>query len=266
MQPSSRSSSLLLAPLMAVVVAGATVAIAQQQPRLDVPYVPTPQEVVDRMLQLGKVRTGEFHIDLGSGDGRIAVTSAAKYGARSLGVDLNPVRIEEARANAKKAGVSDRVVFELKNLFETDIGKADVVTMYLLPSVNIELRAKILRDMWPGTRIVSHAFDMGDWQPDHRESVIGRTVFLWVVPAQVGGRWTIDGSRTFTVMIDQKYQQISGTADIGGKSVPLRDASLSGSEIGFAVDIDGMPYRFQGIVNGDRIDGRRNEWRAMRAK
>lgn len=236
------------------------------QPRLDVPYVPTPQEVVDRMLQLGKVRAGEFHIDLGSGDGRIAVTSASKYGARALGVDLNPVRIEEARANAKKVGVSDRVTFELKNLFETPIGQADIVTMYLLPSVNIQLRPKVLSDMWPGTRIVSHAFDMGDWQPDHKESVTGRTVYLWVIPARVEGRWSVEGSHTFTVNLKQTYQQIEGTADIGGKSVPLRDASLNGAEIGFAVDIDGLPYRFQGLVSGDRIDGRRNAWRATKAK
>jgi hypothetical protein len=120
--------------------------------------------------------------------------------------------------------------------------------------------------MWPGTRIVSHAFDMGDWQPDHRESVIGRTVYMWIVPARVEGRWTVEGSQQFTVTIQQKYQEISGTVDIGGKSVPLRDASLSGAKIGFAIDIDGMPYRFQGIVSGDRIDGRRNEWRAARAK
>jgi hypothetical protein len=264
MQLLSRFSGPLLAPLMAVVVLGASAATAQ--PQLNVPYVPTPQEVVDRMLQLGKVRAGEFHIDLGSGDGRIAVTSAAKHGARSLGVDLNPTRIEEARANAKRAGVSDRAVFELKNLFETDIGKADVVTMYLLPSVNIELRPKVLRDMWPGTRIVSHAFDMGDWQADHRESVIGRTVFLWIVPARVEGRWSIEGAHKFTVTLKQQYQQLSGTADIGGKTVPLRDPSLSGAEIGFAVDLDGMPHRFHGIVNGDRIDGRRNEWRAERTK
>jgi len=249
-----------LVPIAAVAMA------ASAQPRLDVPYVPTPQEVVDRMLQLGKVRAGEFHIDLGSGDGRIAVTSAAKHGARSLGVDLNPVRIEEARANAKKAGVSDRATFELKNLFQTDIASADIVTMYLLPSVNIDLRPKVLRDMWPGTRVVSHAFDMGDWQPDHKESVIGRSVYLWIVPGRVEGRWMVEGSHKFTVTIQQKYQQITGTADIGGKPVPLRDASLSGAEIGFAVDINGLPYRFQGIISGDRIDGRRNEWRATRAK
>lgn len=263
MQALTRFSGAAFAPLTAVMLLGAA---ATAQPRLDVPYVPTPQEVVDRMLQLGKVRTGEFHMDLGSGDGRIAVTSAAKHGARSLGVDLNPVRIEEARANAQKAGVSDRAIFEQKNLFETDISKADIITMYLLPSVNIELRPKILRDMWPGTRIVSHAFDMGDWTPDHRESVIGRTVYLWIVPARVEGRWTIEGSRQFTVNLQQKYQEITGTAEIAGKSVPLRDVSLNGAEIGFAVDIDGMPYRFQGVVSGDRIDGRRNEWRAARAK
>ena len=256
-------SGAMLVPIAAVVL-GASAVIAQ--PRLDVPYVPTPQEVVDRMLQLGKIRAGEFHIDLGSGDGRIAVTSAAKHGARSLGVDLNPVRIEEARANAKKAGVSDRAIFELKNLFETPIASADVVTMYLLPSVNLQLRPKVLSDMWPGTRIVSHAFDMGDWQPDHKESVIGRTVYLWIVPGRVEGRWSIEGSHSFTVTIQQKYQEITGTADIGGKPVPLRDASLNGAEIGFAVDINGQPYRFQGIVTGDRIDGRRNEWRATRAK
>jgi len=257
-------SGAILVPIAAAVL-GATAATAQP-PRLDVPYVPTPQEVVDRMLQLGRVRAGEFHIDLGSGDGRIAVTSAAKHGARSLGVDLNPVRLEEARANAKKAGVSDRARFEQRNLFETDIARADIVTMYLLPSVNLQLRPKILSDMWPGTRIVSHAFDMGDWQPDHKESVIGRTVYLWVVPGRVEGRWNIEGSHTFTMSIEQKYQQISGTADIGGRQIPLRDAALNGAEIGFALDIDGLPYRFQGIVSGDRIEGRRNEWRATRAK
>ena len=265
MQALSRLLGASFAPMVAIAALGTT-AVSAQTARLDVPYVPTPQEVVDRMLQLGKVRVGDYHIDLGSGDGRIAVTSAAKFGARSLGVDLNPTRIEEARANAKKAGVSDRARFELKNLFETEIGKADIVTMYLLPSVNLELRPKVLRDMWPGTRIVSHAFDMGDWKPDHRESVIGRTVHLWIVPAQVEGRWTIEGSHKLTVAIQQRYQEISGTAEIAGKSVPLRDASLSGAEIGFAIDIDGMPYRFQGIVSGDRIDGRRNEWRAARAK
>jgi hypothetical protein len=246
------------------VLSGASAASAQV--RLDVPYVPTPQEVVDRMLAVGNVRVGEFHIDLGSGDGRIAVTSAAKHGTRSLGVDLNPVRIEEGRENARKAGVSDRAIFEQRNLFETDIGKADIVTMYLLPSVNLQLRPKVLSDMWPGTRVVSHAFDMGDWDPDQRDNVLGRTIFLWIVPARVQGRWTVEGARPFALTIEQRYQQISGTAELGGKSLPLRDPALRGAEIGFALEIDGQPYRFEGHVSGDRIEGRRNEWRAARSK
>ena len=176
------------------------------------------------------------------------------------------MRIEEARANAKKANVSDRATFELKNLFETDIGKADIVTMYLLPSVNLDLRPKVLSDMWPGTRIVSHAFDMGDWTPDHRESVIGRTVYLWIVPARVEGRWTIEGSHQFTVTSSRNTRRSAAPPRSAAsrsrcgtpRSTAPRSASPSTSTE--------CRYRFQGIVNGDRIDGRRNEWRAARAK
>jgi hypothetical protein len=258
----SRLAAVVLAPSAGVAIVAWS---ATAQVRLDVPYVPTPQEVVNRMLDLGKVRAGEYHMDLGSGDGRIAVTSASKHGARSFGVDLNPVRIQEARENAKKAGVSDRATFEQKNLFETDISKADIVTMYLLPQVNLDLRPRVLDDMWPGTRIVSHAFDMGDWEPDQKDSVTGRQIYLWIVPAKVGGRWTFEGDgNKFTVTIEQKYQKITGTAEIDGKKMPIRDATLNGAEIGFAVDIKGLPYRIQGLVNGDRIDGRRNEWRGTR--
>jgi hypothetical protein len=266
MQVLSRLPGVALTLFVAVVLSGSLTAAAIAQPRLDVPYVPTPQDVVDRMLALGKVRAGEYHMDLGSGDGRIAVTSAAKHGARSFGADLNPVRVNEARENAKKANVSDRAIFEVRNLYQTDISKADIVTMYLLPSVNLDLRPRVLSDMWPGTRIVSHAFDMGDWEPDVKESVNGRTIYLWTVPARVQGRWSVEGSHTFTVQIEQTYQKITGSAEIGGKSILIRDASLHGGEIGFAVDIDGLPYRFHGTVNGDRIDGRRNEWRATRSK
>jgi SAM-dependent methyltransferase len=258
----SRVASLVLAPTAGVALVAWS---ASAQLQLDVPYVPTPQEVVNRMLDLGKVRAGEYHMDLGSGDGRIAVTAAQKYGARAYGVDLNPVRVKEALENAKKAGVSDRATFEVKNLFDTDISKADIVTMYLLPRVNIELRPRVLKEMWPGTRIVSHAFDMGDWEPDQKDSVTGRQVYLWVVPASVGGRWHIEGGgRKFTVNIEQRYQKISGTAEIDGQKMPLRDAMLNGAEIGFAVDIKGLPYRFHGRVNGDRLEGRRNEWRGLK--
>jgi hypothetical protein len=266
MQVLSRVAGAVITPAVAVVLLGSLAAAPIAQPRLDVPYVPTPQEVVDRMLALGKVRAGEFHMDLGSGDGRIAVTSASKFGARSFGADLNPVRVNEARENAKKANVSHLATFEVRNLYQTDISKADLLTMYLLPSVNLDLRPRVLNDMWPGSRVVSHAFDMGDWDPDVKEVVNGRTIFLWVVPARVDGRWSIEGSHKFNVAIKQTYQKIEGTADIGGKQVPLREASLVGGEIDFLVDIEGLPYRFHGTVNGDRIDGRRNDWRATRAK
>jgi hypothetical protein len=258
----SRVASLVLAPSAGVAIVAWS---ASAQLSLDVPYVPTPQEVVNRMLDLGKVRAGEYHMDLGSGDGRIAVTAAQKYGARAYGVDLNPVRVKEAQENAKKAGVSDRATFEVKNLFDTDISKADILTMYLLPRVNIDLRPRVLKEMWPGTRIVSHAFDMGDWEPDQKDSVTGRQVYLWIIPATVGGRWRIEGGKhKFTVTIEQRYQKITGTAEIDGKKVPLRDATLNGAEIGFAVEIRGLPYRFHGVVTGDRIDGRRNEWRGSK--
>lgn len=139
-----------------VLLAGMAIAPASAQVALDVPYVPTPQDVVDRMLDMAKLTKDDFHIDLGSGDGRIVVT-AAKRGARSMGVDLNPVRIAEANENAKKAGVADRVTFVQGNLFEMDIGKANVLTMYLLQGVNLQLRPKILSTLRPGSRVVSHA-------------------------------------------------------------------------------------------------------------
>jgi hypothetical protein len=151
-------------------------------PVLDVPYVPTPQPVVDEMLRLAGVKRGDFLIDLGSGDGRIVVTAAKQYGVRGLGVDLNPERVAEANANAKAAGVTNKVEFLQGDLFEQDLSKADVVTMYLLPSVNEKLKPKLLRELRPGTRIVSHSFDMPDWEPTRTVEVEGRTLYLWIIP------------------------------------------------------------------------------------
>jgi len=152
-----------------------------QTPNLDVPYVPTKQPVVDAMLDLAGVKAGDVHYDLGCGDGRIAI-SAAKRGATSTGVDLDPQRIKEANENAKEAGVTDKVTFVQGNLFDFDFSKADVLTLYLLPEVNLKLRSKILKELKPGTRIVSHAFDMGDWEPEKTMTVDGSTIFLWTVP------------------------------------------------------------------------------------
>jgi ubiquinone/menaquinone biosynthesis C-methylase UbiE len=148
----------------------------------DVPYVPTPEKVVERMLDIAQVGPNDLVYDLGSGDGRIVIAAAKKHGARGVGIDIDPDRIREARANARSAGVSDRVEFREADLFKTDLGEATVVTLYLLSSVNLQLRPKLLSELKPGTRIVSHAFDMGDWKPLKTEKVGSSTVYYWVVP------------------------------------------------------------------------------------
>jgi SAM-dependent methyltransferase len=153
-------------------------------PSLDVPYVPTPMEVVDRMLDLAQTGRSDRVYDLGSGDGRIVIRAAQRFGARGVGVDLDPQRVEEAKANAKKAGVESLVRFEVGDVFTFDFSRATVVTMYLLPAVNLKLRPRLLSELAPGTRIVSHEFDMGDWQPVRTERVGGRRVHFWTVPAR----------------------------------------------------------------------------------
>ncbi|GJD18164.1 hypothetical protein RIVM261_031200 [Rivularia sp. IAM M-261] len=156
---------------------------AQRRP--DVPYVPTPQPVVDAMLQLAQVNSNDVIYDLGSGDGRIPITAAQRYGARGVGIDINPERVQEANANLQKSGVGNRIEFRQQDLFQTDLSNASVVTLYLLPDVNLKLRPKLLQELRPGTRIVSHAFDMGDWKPQQVQQVNGSTIYLWVVPENV---------------------------------------------------------------------------------
>jgi precorrin-6B methylase 2 len=152
----------------------------------DVPYVPTPDEVVDTMLKAAAVRKGDVVYDLGCGDGRIAI-AAAKRGARAVGIDIDPERIEESRKNARRAGVANRTEFRVEDLFRAEIGEATVVTLYLLPTVNRRLMPKLLAELKPGTRVVSHAFDMGDWRPERTIEVDGTRVYLWTVPARTAG-------------------------------------------------------------------------------
>jgi SAM-dependent methyltransferase len=151
--------------------------------RPEVPYVPTPPEVVDAMLKMAKVTKDDVVYDLGSGDGRIVIAAAKQYGARGIGVDIDPKRVEEARANAKRAGVADRATFKEQDLFDTDLREATVVTMYLLPQVNLRLRPKLFRELKPGTRVVSHSFDMGGWKPLQTETINGKTIYYWEIPA-----------------------------------------------------------------------------------
>jgi precorrin-6B methylase 2 len=151
-------------------------------PSLDVPFVPTPQEVVERMLRIARVGKDDVLFDLGCGDGRIVVTAAKVHGARGTGIDLDPERIGEARKNAEQAGVADRVNFKVANLFETDVSPASVVTLYLLPNVNIKLRPRLWKQLKVGSRVVSHAFDMGpEWPPEKTDSVQGRSIYYWTI-------------------------------------------------------------------------------------
>jgi len=168
----------------AVAMLAASLAAAQQSstPHLDVPFVPSPNEVVDGMLKLARIKRTDTLYDLGCGDGRIVIAAAKQYGAHAVGIDIDPDRIREARENARKAGVENLVRFEENDLFKADIHSATVVTLYLLPNVNMRLRPKLLKDLKPGTRIVSHSFDMEDWKPDREESIDYRHIFLWTVP------------------------------------------------------------------------------------
>jgi hypothetical protein len=248
----------------AMLLASASASVAQDAPRLDVIFVPTPMNVVERMLEMAEIKKGEFLIDLGSGDGRIPVTAAKKYGARGLGVDLDPDRIKEANENVKKNDVGNMVEIRRQNLFETDITKADVISMYLLTDLNLRLRPKLL-ELKPGTRLVSHAFSMGDWMPEQKETLAPRyDVYLWIVPAKVEGRWTVQrGEKTFTVDLKQKYQTFEGTAQIDNKPVPVTNGRLRGKEISFDVQVDHQHGTFRGEVDGDTIKGS-GGWQAKR--
>lgn len=232
---------------------------------LDVPYVPTNQAAVEAMLRIAGVGPGDYVVDLGSGDGRILITAAKRLGARGFGVDLDPQRVAESMANAKDGGVSDRVQFHQRNLFDTKIADATVVTMYLLPRVNLELRPRLLAELKPGTRVVSHDFDMGDWKPDLKASVRGTSseIYYWLIPASVAGRWRLQvaastGELAYELDISQKYQEIGITARRGGKAVTVLSPRLDGEVIRFIlVDRDEAIYRrrFEGEVTGQAMTG-----------
>ena len=236
-----------------------------------VPYVNTPMEVVERMLILGEVKAGDRVIDLGSGDGRIVI-EAAKRGASGLGVDLDPTLVKLAKENAAKAGVADRARFEVRDIFETDLSGATVVTMYLLPEFNAKLLERFLK-LKPGTRIVSHDGGIGDWPPDESwtlrtpEKPVGiggnSRIDLWIVPPNVAGNWTSElpqhgGAWRFHV--SQHYQMLEVDAQTGGRELVVRNTRLRGEELKLVVT--GMVgarawhHYFIGRVRGDAIDGR----------
>jgi len=236
------------------------------------PFVVSPDDVVDRMLRLGEVRAGDYLIDLGSGDGRIVIEAAKRAGASGLGVDIDPRLVQLARDNAKRAGVEALARFEVRDLFETDLRGASIVTMYLLPEVNRQLVPRLLAQLKPGARIVSHDYDLGAWThdemielavPEKMVGPLGRSkVFLWVVPANARGAWNFElpghGER-WQFHIDQSYQLLEVEARVPGSVVAVRGARLRGDEIRIAATgtLAGKPMNmmFRGKLAGDRIAG-----------
>jgi SAM-dependent methyltransferase len=248
-------------------------------PRPEVIYVPTPHEVVAEMLNLADVGASDIVYDLGSGDGRIVI-SAALMGARGVGIELDPERIEWSRRNAARAGVSDRVEFLQEDIFDVDFSDATVVTLYLFPTVNLRLRPLLFQQLRPGTRIVCQTFHLGDWKPDEVSTVQGHDIFFWVIPINVSGHWDgktteIDGERKFQLQLMQEFQQVNGTLITGSTILPISRASLEGSRLlltfGGNMVGRGEPAFFEGNINGDVMegkmygaDGSTRQWKAVR--
>jgi hypothetical protein len=229
----------------------------------DVPFVPTPQVVVDEMLRVAEVGPQDVLYDLGSGDGRIVITAARKFGARAVGVELDEHLVFQSEESARQAGVEQRVRFLRQDLFKTDLSEASVITMYLLPNVNRRLRPQLL-NLRPGTRIVAHDFDLDEWKPD-QVTTIRKNVFLWIVPARIGGRWVVQvplggGVRNYVIDFRQTFQVIDGIARADGQPAQMWEARLRGDRISFVIVDDSdreheASLYFEGRVAGNTMQG-----------
>ena len=271
------SCSRLLVLVSAAWLAGSVAALAQApatdyQPKVgqagkDVVWVPTPQALVDKMLDMAKVTSSDYVVDLGSGDGRTVIT-AAKRGAKALGIEYNPKMVELSRQNAAKAGVSDKATFVKADLFKTDFSQATVVTLFLLPEINLKLRPKILA-MKPGTRVVSNSFDMGNWKADDTIDTVGKcetycNAFFWVVPAKVAGTWQMQQGK---LALKQSFQFVTGTLTAGKVVTPVK-GRLNGADISLTAGAS----QFVGKVDGNAIEGttktgnKEEPWKATRSK
>jgi len=217
----------------------------------DVVWVPTPQELVDKMLEIANVTPADYVIDLGSGDGRTVIT-AAKLGAKALGVEYNPDMVALSKESAEKQGVADKAKFMEADLYTIDLSEATVITMFLLPDINLKLRPRLL-DLKPGTRIVSNTFTMGEWEEDYKVTTEDNwnswnTAYLWIIPAKVEGTWKLGRDE---LSLTQEFQMVKGTLNSGGKSITVNDGRLSGAEITFTINGE----KFTGTVNGDKMLG-----------
>jgi SAM-dependent methyltransferase len=266
----------------AAIVGATAIPIGAMSQFFDVPFVPTPQVVVDEMLRLANVGPNDVVYDLGSGDGRIVITAARKFGARAVGIELDHHLLIQSEESARQANVLDRVKFVEQDFFKTDFSEATVVTLYLIPPVMRRLRERMLK-LRPGTRLVAHDFDFEDWKPD-RKTTVRKNVFLWIVPAHVDGRWQVraalpEGELAFAMEIRQKYQELDGFTRFDGQPGGLWEPVLEGHRIRFAV-VDGRDRDHEatlycegrvtsGAMEGEGTRGvgreqRRFKWRAAR--
>lgn len=251
------------APLLTVALAAglAVPSPAAAQQDLDVPYVPTPMDVVDQMLELAQPTAEDSLYDPGSGDGRIVVRAAEKFGTPGVGIELDSGRVARARTRAREAGVEDLVRFRHGDLFEADYRPATIVTMYLLSTVNLKLRPKLLRELRPGTRVVSHDFDMDAWQPDSVVTVDehNSTVYYWVIPASIAGTWELNvpGRGRTTIEIRQKFQELRASVPASDGSASVREARIRGRDVTLVLDgLGGSgPVRLRGTVEDGRMRG-----------
>ncbi len=264
--------------LIVVSVLGLSVTGFGQKREPDVEFVATPEPAVMEMLRLAKVTESDIVYDLGCGDGRIVIAAAKEFRARGVGIDIDPQRIKESKENALEAGVSNRVNFFEQDLFQTDLREATVVTLFLLPELNLKLRPKLLRELKPGTRIISHDFDMGEWKPDKIDRVPdvyvyysdgtlfkrGATLNYWVVPADAAGSWRwasppASGPRLYALHLSQTFQKLNGKMNVQGRDRVVEDIQLVGDRLTFSVkdEINGQEVgiRFSGLIKGDTING-----------
>lgn len=273
-----------------------------QKVRPEVPYVPTPDEVVREMLKMANVSQNDILYDLGCGDGRIVITAAKEIGCRGVGIDIDPVRIEESKENAKNAGVEDKVEFLLMDLFEADLSHATVVTLYLLSKVNLRLRPKLFRELRAGARVVSHDFSMGTWRADNSTVVEEKllnyksardplsfndywdkhNVYFWIIPANASGVWewtmpALSGDVLYSLLIEQTFQEINGKALEGYSKLEIKNGKIVGNRLNFSIEKEyrgqNQKIQFEGFVEGhtmrgfyeiEGIGGAKQKWEAKR--
>ena len=252
--------------------------------RTGVPYVPTPQAVVDQMLRFGRIGANDFVMDLGSGDGVIVLTAARQMKARGMGIEIDPELVKRSNDSAKQFGIEDRATFQAQDVFKADLSRATVVTLYLLPGMMMNLRDKIYRELRPGARVVSHDYHFGDWEADDRitfdvpekeliNGVPSATLYLWIIPAKVTGQWQIrvDGTEPpRDVDLKQSFHAVNGTL-LNARGMTLTDVSVKGEDISFSIWNGSVRHHYLGKVKGNEmsgtvnLNGREARWQASRA-